>query len=82
MQALTAPGAGYGRVNFQVANFATDIPAFALVISTRILMLHMRTELAVAQHIEEHTMRSIAAFVLPIIAALTTSGLMFSATIA
>jgi len=27
-------------------------------------------------------MRSIAAFVLPIIAALTTSGLMFSATIA
>jgi hypothetical protein len=31
---------------------------------------------------EEHTMRSIAAFVLPIIAALSTSGLMFSATLA
>jgi hypothetical protein len=44
-------------------------------------MLQMRTELAVAQQ-EEHTMRSIIAVVLPIIAALSTSGLMFSATLA
>lgn len=82
MQALTAPRGGYGGVNFQVAKYARDISPFALAISTRMLMLQMRTERAVAQHIEEHTMRSIAAFVLPIIAALSTSGLMFSATLA
>lgn len=44
-------------------------------------MLQMRTELAVAQR-KEHTMRFIQSIVLPIIAAASLSGLMFTATLA
>jgi hypothetical protein len=63
-----------------VAKYATLIPVFALVISTKMLMLQMRTEFANANR--RYTMRSIIQIVLPIIAAASISGLMFTATLA
>ncbi|MGE8141541.1 hypothetical protein ACQKOE_06170 [Novosphingobium sp. NPDC080210] len=53
---------------------------FALVISTSLLMLQVRTEFANATG--GNPMRSIASVVLPIIAAASFSGLMFTATLA
>jgi hypothetical protein len=56
------------------------VPAFALAISTRMLMLQMRTEFANANR--RNPMRSIVLMVLPIFAAASLSGLMFTATLA
>ena len=63
-----------------VAKYATPVPAFALAISTLLLMLQMRTQFANANR--RNTMRSIVSIVLPIIAAASVTGLMFSATLA
>ncbi|MFM5949433.1 MAG: hypothetical protein ACKOPM_09425 [Novosphingobium sp.] len=54
--------------------------AFALAISTGLLMLQMRTEFANANR--RNPMRSIVLMVLPIFAAASLSGLMFTATLA
>jgi type IV secretory pathway VirB2 component (pilin) len=63
-----------------VAKCAAVMPVFALAISTRLLMLQMRTEFANANR--RYPMRSIVQIVLPIIAAASISGLMFTATLA
>jgi len=70
----------FQNLNNQVANFATTLPPFALVISTGMVMLQMRTEFANATR--RKPMRSIAHMVLPIFAAASLSGLMFAATLA
>jgi ABC-type spermidine/putrescine transport system permease subunit II len=63
-----------------VAKCATSIPAFALVISTDEIMLQMRTEFANATGVTP--MRTIFSIVLPVIAAISVSGLMLTATLA
>jgi hypothetical protein len=66
--------------NNQVAKYATLISRFARAISTKIVMLQMRTEFANAKR--KLPMRSIFQIVLPIIAAGLVSSLMFTATVA
>jgi hypothetical protein len=80
---IAEPAAGgkyYRWANFPVAKYATSVPAFALAISTGLVMLQMRTEFAVANR--RQTMRNIILMVLPIFAAASLSGLMFTATLA
>jgi hypothetical protein len=80
---IAEPAAGgkpYRWTNFLVAKYATPIPAFALAISTGVVMLQMRTEFAVATR--RQTMRNLILMVLPIFAAASLSGLMFTATLA
>jgi hypothetical protein len=67
-------------VNAEVAKCATTVSPFALAISTEIVMLQMRTE--IANVTRRNPMRSIALMVLPIFAAASLSGLMFTATLA